>query len=179
MVWEKRIGILLRERQGTVAIAESCTGGKVSDRLTNVPGSSDYVEGGILSYSPRAKVDHLFISPTVLKRFGAVSPQVAKRMAEGVRKAFHTTFGLSTTGVAGPGGGSPRTPVGLVFMALSDGKRCVLRRECFRGNRGQIKRQAAEKCLRFFHDALKKNELSKRKRRTGSHRAKPGTPQAA
>ena len=151
---EKEIGTLLRKRGWTLSVAESCTGGLVSHRITNVPGSSVYFEGGVVSYSNRAKAAHLRIPQVYLQKHGAVSSQVARKMAEGVRKAFRTTFGLSTTGVAGPTGGTKRAPVGLVFMALSDGKRSRVKKERFRGTRLQIKQQATQRCLEFFKEFL-------------------------
>ncbi|HSB04515.1 MAG TPA: nicotinamide-nucleotide amidohydrolase family protein, partial [Thermodesulfobacteriota bacterium] len=99
---ERAIGDLLREMGRTLSVAESCTGGRVSDRITDIAGSSDYFEGGIVSYSNKAKAQHLGIPLKYIEKYGAVSPQVAEKMAEGVRQAFHTTCGLSTTGVAGP-----------------------------------------------------------------------------
>ncbi len=151
MKLEKRIGDLLREKGWTLSVAESCTGGLVSHRITNVSGSSGYFEGGVVSYSTRAKAAHLRIPPAYLQKYGAVSSQVARKMAEGVRKAFRTDFGLSTTGVAGPTGGTKRTPVGLVFMALSDGKRSWVKKELFRGTRLQVKQQASQRCLEFLY----------------------------
>ena len=123
MKLEKVIGDRLREKGWTLSIAESCTGGLVSHRITNVPGSSDYFEGSIVCYSNRAKVRHLHIPLKTLERFGPVSSEIAGRMSQGARKAFHTTFGLSTTGVAGPTGGTKKTPVGTVFIGFSNGKR--------------------------------------------------------
>jgi nicotinamide-nucleotide amidase len=151
---EKKIGALLRKQGWTLSVAESCTGGLVSHRLTNVSGSSDYFEGSVISYSNRAKSAHLQIPPGYLQKHGAVSSQVARKMAEGVRRAFRTTFGLSTTGVAGPGGGTKKTPVGLVFTAFSDGKRSRAKKEIFRGTRLQIKQQASQRCLEFLHEYL-------------------------
>jgi nicotinamide-nucleotide amidase len=149
---EKKIGDLLREPGWTLSAAESCTGGLVSDRITNVSGSSDYFKGGIVSYSNRAKAEHLSIPMKYIERYGAVSPQVARRMAQGVRKVFHTTFGLSTTGVAGPTGGTKKTPVGRVFIAVSNGKRTLVRRETFKGGRRAIKKEAAEKSLKLLYN---------------------------
>ena len=154
MKLEKRLGDLLREKGWTLAVAESCTGGLVSHRITNVSGSSDYFEGGVVSYSNRAKAVHLRIPPAFLDQHGAVSSQVAKKMAEGVRKTFRTTFGLSTTGVAGPTGGTKKTPVGLVFIGLSDGKRSRVKKEMFRGTRLEIKQQASQRCLELLHKHL-------------------------
>jgi nicotinamide-nucleotide amidase len=154
MKLEKAIGKLLREKGCTLSIAESCTGGLVSDRITNVSGSSDYFEGGMVTYSNKSKAKHLGISLDYIKRYGAVSPQVARRMAQGVRKAFSTTFGLSTTGVAGPTGGTKRAPVGRIFIGFANGRRTWVRREDLRGSRKEIKKKAAEKALQFFYETL-------------------------
>jgi nicotinamide-nucleotide amidase len=153
---EKKIGDLLRNRGWTLSIAESCTGGWVSNRITNVSGSSDYFEGGVVSYSNRAKAAHLSIPEKVIERYGAVSPQVARRMAQEVRNLFHTTFGLSTTGVAGPTGGTKKTPVGRVFIAVSDGKRTLVRKETIKGSRRTIKNEAAEKSLELLYTYILK-----------------------
>ena len=151
---EKAIGHLLRKQGWTLSVAESCTGGLVSDRVTDIPGSSKYFQGGIVSYSNRGKSDHLFISLNYIERHGAVSSQVAGRMAEGVRKTFHTTFGLSTTGLAGPTGVTKKTPVGRVFISISDGKRTLVEKETFKGSRRAIKRAAAERSLQLLYDFL-------------------------
>lgn len=154
MKLEKVIGDRLRERGWTLSIAESCTGGLICDRITNVSGSSDYFEGGMVTYSNESKAEHLGIPLNYIKRYGAVSSQVATRMAQGVRKAFNTTFGLSTTGVAGPTGGTKRAPIGRVFIGFADGKRTWVMREDLKGNRREIKRKAAEKALQFFYETL-------------------------
>jgi nicotinamide-nucleotide amidase len=154
MKLEKKIGDLLRSRKWTLSIAESCTGGLISDRITNISRSSDYFEGGLVSYTRRAKAEHLLIPLAYIEKVGVVSPQVAGRMAQGVRKVFHTTFGLSTTGVAGPTGGTKKTPVGRVFIAVSDGKRTRVSEETFKGTRRTIKKEAAERSLRLLFDCL-------------------------
>lgn len=156
MKMEKAIGELLRKRGWTLSVAESCTGGLVSHRLTNISGSSDYFEGGVVSYSRRAKSKQLGIPLKFIERHGAVSSQVAKKMAQGVREAFRTSVGLSTTGIAGPTGGTKRAPVGLVFIALADGTKSVARKERLSGSRLEIKRQAVDRCLRFLHEQLSK-----------------------
>jgi nicotinamide-nucleotide amidase len=151
---EKAIGDRLRKKGWTLAIAESCTGGLISDRITNVSGSSDYFEGGMVTYSNESKAGHLGIPLDYIKKYGAVSPQVAKKMAQGVRKAFSTTFGLSTTGVAGPTGGTKRSPIGRVFIGLTNGKRTWVRKEDFKGTRRQIKEKATKKALKVFYEIL-------------------------
>ena len=126
---EKLIGDLLRKRGWTLSIAESCTGGLVCDRITDVSGSSDYFMGGMVNYSNESKSKHLGVPSNDIKKYGAVSPQVARKMAQGVRKTFNTTFGLSTTGVAGPTGGTKRSPVGRVFIGLAAGRKVWVKKE--------------------------------------------------
>jgi nicotinamide-nucleotide amidase len=154
MELEKTIGNLLREKGWTLSIAESCTGGLICDRITNVPGSSDYFMGGMVTYSNESKAEHLGIPLGFIKKYGAVSQQVARKMAQGVRKAFHTTFGLSTTGVAGPTGGTKRSPIGRVFIGISDGKRTWVKKEDLKGGRREIKKKATEEALQFFYERL-------------------------
>lgn len=151
---EKSIGDLLREKGWTLSIAESCTGGLVCDRITDVSGSSDYFMGGMVNYSNESKAKHLGIPLDYIRKHGAVSPQVAKKMAQGVRKTFDTTFGLSTTGVAGPTGGTKRSPVGRVFIGLAAGKKGSVKKLDLKGNRREIKRKATEKGLQFFYEKL-------------------------
>ena len=164
MKLEKAIGNRLREKGWTLSIAESCTGGLVCDRITNVSGSSDYFMGGMVTYSNESKAEHLGIPSAIIKRYGAVSPQVARRMAQGVRKAFNTTFGLSTTGVAGPTGGTKRAPVGRVFIAISDGKRDFVKKLDLKGTRREIKEQATNKCLEFYYAYMTKPHRIKKTR---------------
>jgi nicotinamide-nucleotide amidase len=154
MKLEKTIGDHLRNKGWTLAVAESCTGGLISDRITNVSGSSDYFMGGMVNYSNESKAKHLGIPLGYIRKYGAVSPQVAKKMAQGVRKAFNTTFGLSTTGVAGPTGGTKRAPIGRVFIGVTNGRRTWVRKETFEGSRGEIKRKATERILKFFYEIL-------------------------
>ena len=145
MKLEKVIGTLLRKRKWTLSVSESCTGGLICDRITNVSGSSDYFMGGMVNYSNESKSKHLGVPSNDIKKYGAVSPQVARKMAQGVRKAFGTTFGLSTTGVAGPTGGTKRAPIGRVFIGLASGRRTWLKKLELKGSRRQIKKEAAEK----------------------------------
>ncbi|MGQ9646474.1 MAG: CinA family protein [Thermodesulfobacteriota bacterium] len=157
---EKTIGNLLRQKGWTLSIAESCTGGLVCDRITDVSGSSDYFMGGMVTYSNESKAEHLGIPMNYIKRYGAVSPQVAKRMAQGVRKTFHTTFGLSTTGVAGPTGGTKRSPLGRVFIALTDGRRTWVKKLDLKGSRREIKKETAQEVLQFLQERLMRSRPS-------------------
>jgi nicotinamide-nucleotide amidase len=114
------VGALLRERGRTLAVAESCTGGLVAGKLTDVPGASSYFLGGVVAYANAAKVSLLGVPEPLLAAHGAVSEPVARAMAEGVRQRFGADLGLATTGISGPEGGSPEKPVGLVHLALAD-----------------------------------------------------------
>ena len=113
------VGQLLKRRGLTVAAAESCTGGLVSHRITNVPGSSAYYQGSVTSYSNEIKERVLHVKHDTLERHGAVSEQAAREMAQGVRDGLHADVGLAVTGIAGPGGGTPEKPVGLAYVALA------------------------------------------------------------
>jgi nicotinamide-nucleotide amidase len=158
MKLEKVIGDLLRQNDWTLSIAESCTGGLICDRITNISGSSDYFMGGMVTYSNESKAKHLGIPLHYIREHGAVSPQVARRMAQGVRKGFNTTFGLSTTGVAGPTGGTKRSPIGRVFIGLTVGRKVWVKKLDLRGTRGKIKEEAAENALQFFYETLTKSK---------------------
>jgi PncC family amidohydrolase len=127
----------------TVATAESCTGGLVADTLTDVPGSSGYVLGGIVAYADRIKAALLGVDPELIAARGAVSAHVAKAMALGARERFGTTFGLAVTGIAGPGGGSATKPVGLTFIAVATPARVDIRRHTWTGDRIANKQASA------------------------------------
>jgi PncC family amidohydrolase len=163
MKLEKVVGDYLKERGLTLSIAESCTGGLICDRITNISGSSDYFMGGMVTYSNESKAEHLGIPLNYIKRYGAVSQQVARRMAQGVRKAFHTAFGLSTTGVAGPTGGTKRSPIGRVFIGIYDGKRTWVKKLDLKGSRREIKKEATEEALQFFYERMNRQEVTKKK----------------
>jgi nicotinamide-nucleotide amidase len=154
MKLEKLLGDHLRNKGWTLAVAESCTGGLICDRITNISGSSDYFQGGMVTYSNESKGKHLGIPLDYINRYGAVSPQVARKMAQGVRKAFNTTFGLSATGVAGPTGGTKRSPIGRVFIGVADGRRTWVRKLDLKGSRREIKKKAAERSLEFLYKIL-------------------------
>lgn len=116
----RQLGELLRKRRWMAATAESCTGGLLGHALTSLSGSSDYFQGGIIAYSNALKRDLLGVSPELLETVGAVSSQVALAMARGVRRACSADVGISTTGIAGPTGGTPAKPVGTVYIAYAD-----------------------------------------------------------
>lgn len=137
------LGKIMKGKNLTISTAESCTGGLIGDLITRVPGSSKYYIGGIIAYSNDVKVKILGCSQETLKKFGAVSEQIAAQMAEGVRKVIETDIGISTTGIAGPSGGTPHKPVGLVYIGFSDGRKTKVIRKIFKGSREEIKHQSA------------------------------------
>lgn len=144
---EQVIGYLLTMKNLSLSVAESCTGGLISDRITNVPGSSKYFKGGVISYSNELKQSGLKVSSKTLKKYGAVSSQAAAEMAEGVRKSCKTDIGVSATGIAGPTGGSEEKPVGLIYLALSTKGGVQEEEHRFSGERRQIKEYSAQAAL--------------------------------
>jgi nicotinamide-nucleotide amidase len=116
---QKVVGILLKGKEKTLATAESCTGGYLAHLITSVPGSSNYYQGSVISYANEIKINELNVSPETLKTVGAVSEDCVKQMAEGVRKKLNTDYAISTSGIAGPDGGSAEKPIGTVWIAVS------------------------------------------------------------
>ena len=142
------VGEMLRERRLTIAAAESCTGGLLLERLTDVPGSSDYVAGGIVAYTNELKTTLLGVDAALIERHGAVSEPVAAEMAEGMRVRSGASTSIAITGVAGPGGGSPSKPVGTVIIAvLVEGKPLSVRTHSFPGGREHVRFQATQAAL--------------------------------
>ena len=154
---EKQVGELLRARGETLAVAESCTGGKVGDMITNVPGSSDYFLGGVISYSNDAKVRVLGVKESTIKAKGAVSEEVALQMAAGARKKLRSTYGIGITGIAGPNSGTSAKPVGLVYIAVSSAEDSLVERVVFKGTRTEVKLQAANFSLKLLQDFMEKH----------------------
>jgi nicotinamide-nucleotide amidase len=148
------VGALLRERRLTLALAESCTGGLLAARLTSIAGASDFLERGYVTYANQAKVELLGVDPALIETHGAVSEEVARAMAEGVRRAAHTDLGVAITGIAGPGGATPDKPVGLVFLALSGSVGDRVRRVQFPGDRERVRGQAVQAALEMVRRAL-------------------------
>ena len=144
---ETRIGKLLFQKKLTLSLAESCTGGLIGHRLTNVPGSSEYFMGGIVSYAYSAKVNLLGVSWDTLKQHGAVSAEVVREMALGARRAFNTDIGLAVSCIAGPGGATPNKPVGTSWCGISFGEVDRQYHFLLEGSRLQVKEQLAQKAL--------------------------------
>lgn len=151
---ETRIGKLLFQKKLTLSLAESCTGGLIGHRLTNVPGSSEYFMGGIVSYAYSAKVNLLGVSWDTLKQHGAVSAEIVREMALGARKAFNTDIGLAVSCIAGPGGATPNKPVGTSWCGISFGELDRQYHFLLEGNRLQVKEQLAQKALETLLNLL-------------------------
>ena len=150
----QEVGQLLLQKQYTVACAESCTGGLVSSRLTDISGSSQYVMGGVVAYTNEVKISHLGVAPETLAAYGAVSPETAGEMSAGIRRAIHTDLGIGITGIAGPGGGSAKKPVGLVYLSLTTPTGTITQGCNFQGTRTEIKWQSSEKALTMLKEYL-------------------------
>lgn len=151
---EQEIGELLRQKGLTLGAVESATGGLISHRITNVPGSSDYYKGSITSYSNEAKMKLVGVKADTLKKYGAVSRQVAEEMADGGRKALNVDICIADTGIAGPGGATTEKPVGLFYLGLAHKSGILTQKHIFPGNREQNKQSAAESALRWLKDFL-------------------------
>ncbi|MBI5194613.1 MAG: CinA family protein [Nitrospirae bacterium] len=157
---EEVIGILLKQRGWKISTAESCTGGLVAHRITNVSGSSDYFDSGVITYSNESKIELLKVPEEIIKTHGAVSGQTAVAMAEGIRRLRGTDIGVGITGIAGPTGGSEVKPVGLVYIALS-ASGCVECKEfLFTGDRGEIKLKTSEAALDMIRRFLENDTIA-------------------
>jgi nicotinamide-nucleotide amidase len=151
---EEVVGGLLAARKWRVAVAESCTGGLITSRLTDVPGSSRYVDRGVVSYSNTAKTDLLHVPEGLITEHGAVSEPVALAMATGIRELSRADVGIGVTGIAGPDGGTPQKPVGTVSLAVVTGSGSRTRTSRFMGEREQVKFQASQAALDMLRHLL-------------------------
>ncbi len=151
---EKEIGDLLRHRGLTLGVVESATGGLISHLITGVPGSSDYFKGSVTAYSNEIKHRLIGVKLSTLKKYGAVSPQVAEEMASGGRKALGVDICISDTGIAGPGGATPGKPVGLFYIGLATKDDVFHRKLELHGNRDENKLGAASASLTWLEEYL-------------------------
>ena len=154
MSLEQEIGALLLDKGLTLGVVESATGGLISHRITNVPGSSDYYKGSVTAYSNEVKSGVVGVSQDTLIQYGAVSPQVAEELAEGGKLLLGADICIADTGIAGPGGATAEKAVGLFYLGLSHGERTYSRQHQFRGDREQNKQSAAEEALSWLKEYL-------------------------
>lgn len=151
---EEIIGKILTEKKLSLAVAESCTGGLIADRITNVSGSSNYFERGIISYSNESKIQELDVAESLIQQHGAVSKEVAEAMAMGIRKKSNTDIGISTTGIAGPTGATADKPLGLVWIGYADAETTVAMKFIFNGERRIVKERASQAALELLRRKL-------------------------
>ncbi len=148
------VGVMLVDRGMTVSLAESCTGGQVMKYLSDVPGSSRYLAGGIVSYSNDLKINLLGIPRAIIDQYGAVSEQTARLMAEGIKNITGTYLGVGITGIAGPGGGTEEKPTGLVYIAVAGETKTNCQRYIFPGQRGEVRSSATSAALDMLRQYL-------------------------
>ena len=148
---------LLSKRKETIAIAESCTGGLLANRITNIPGASEIFLAGYITYANQAKIDILKVDSQLIEKQGAVSEPVAKAMAEGARKRASSTYALSTTGIAGPTGGSAGKPAGTVFVGLAAPDKTVVMKFFFPNDRETFKQQTSQAAFDLLRTTLLKS----------------------
>jgi nicotinamide-nucleotide amidase len=151
---EERVGQLLLQNKQTLALAESCTGGLISHRITSVPGSSAYYYGGAVSYADEAKTNFLGVAAATLEKYGAVSEQTALEMARGIRERTAASIALSVTGIAGPSGARPGKPVGTVWMSIAQADRQQARLFHFHGERDRVIFGASQAALNWLRTTL-------------------------
>jgi PncC family amidohydrolase len=154
MSLEEAIGDLLRQKGLMLGVVESATGGLISHRITDVPGSSDYYKGSVTAYSNEVKSGVVGVSEDTLMQYGAVSPQVAEELAEGGKMLLGADICIADTGIAGPGGATAEKGVGLFYLGLSHGEMTYSRKHQFRGNREQNKQSAALAALSWLKEYL-------------------------
>lgn len=159
MSLEDKILQELTNKNKTLAVAESCSGGLLGHRLTNIPGSSHYFLGGVIVYANTSKTKLLCVSESLIKHHGAVSCAVAKKMAQNVRKILKSDFGISITGIAGPGGGTKTKPTGLTYIAIANRQETLCQEFHFTGSRLTIKKKATRSALNLFLKLLNRKSL--------------------
>lgn len=152
---EEVVGMFLVMKRKTVAVAESCTGGFLSERLTRTPGSSNFFAGGAVCYSNELKTKLAGVPPSLIETHGAVSKPTAQALAEGIRNRAAASLGVGITGIAGPGGGTPEKPVGLVYIALADERGTEVREFRFPGSRERIRQWASQAALEMIRRRLR------------------------
>lgn len=139
----------------SISVCESCTGGMLGAAITGIPGSSRYFTGGIIAYSDAAKKNIVGVRRSTLERYGAVSAQTAREMARGVKIRLKTDIGVAITGVAGPGGGTAKKPVGLVYIAVAFGKRTRAERFVLAGRRQTVRRTSVDKAFGMIKEIIR------------------------
>ena len=156
MVSEERLSSLMKGRGLTLSLAESCTGGMISSRITDIPGSSAFFLGSVVSYAYASKMSLLKVRPETLERCGAVSAEAAEEMSAGAADAFRSDVSAAVTGIAGPSGGSKDKPVGLVFISVRYGNKVTTTRNVFKGSREEIRAAASDAVIAAIMKAVER-----------------------
>lgn len=146
-------GSLIKKKL-SLSVCESCTGGMLGTLITSEPGSSKYFCGGVIAYSDEVKQRVVGVRQATLRKYGAVSAEVAREMAQGVLKRFRANISISITGIAGPTGGTKKKPVGLVYLCVATRQHVSVENRVFKGSRNQIRREACDKALRLLKRVL-------------------------
>ncbi|MCY7374930.1 MAG: competence/damage-inducible protein A [Pyrinomonadaceae bacterium] len=157
---EEIVGKLLCENKKTVAVAESCTGGLIGGRLTDIPGASTYFMQGVIAYANEAKIKTLNVAPEIIEKYGAVSAEVAEAMAKGMRELANTDYAISVTGIAGPDGGSEEKPVGTVFIGYADDAQTKSFKTILPGDRYLIRWRASQTALDYLRRQILKTQTT-------------------
>ena len=152
----KTISMKLKKRNISIATAESCTGGLLANLLTNISGSSEYFDRGVVTYSNISKIELLGVSQEIIQKYGAVSKETASAMAIGIKERSNVDIGISTTGIAGPTGGTKEKPIGLVYIGISTPKETKVKRFIFTKNRLQNKEQTCYEALKILLETISK-----------------------
>ncbi|MEA1926779.1 MAG: CinA family protein [Candidatus Auribacterota bacterium] len=150
----QQLADICRRKSWPLAVAESCTGGMLGDMITSLPGSSGFFLGGVIAYSDQVKLNLLKIPEGLLKKNGAVSPEVALSMSRGIKELLGASIGVAITGIAGPGGGSQKKPVGLVFISVITPESEIVERFNFSGNRREIKTSATKAAIELLFNIV-------------------------
>ncbi len=159
---EEEIGKFFKQKGLTISVAESCTGGLIQKLITDVPGSSEYFLGGAVAYSNLLKQKLLNVSPQTLITYGAVSCETAREMARGIKELTGTNIGISTTGIAGPAGGTSEKPVGLVYIGLCTKETLTAHKFLFKGTRQEIREQATNKAFELIKEIIERKNFQKK-----------------
>ncbi|MDD5530635.1 MAG: CinA family protein [bacterium] len=152
----KELARILKEKKLTISVVESCTGGLIQKLITDTAGSSEYFLGGVVAYSNKLKEKLIGVKHTTLLKYGAVSKETSVELANGITKITGSNIGISTTGIAGPGGGTKDKPVGLIYIGIRIGKKTTSYKYIFKGTREQIRKQTAEEGLKKVIEIVKK-----------------------
>ena len=160
MIKERNCADLLIEKKLKITVAESCTGGLISTKLTSIPGSSEYFDRGFVTYSNEAKITQLNVQRELINNFGAVSEETATAMAKGALENSHADIAVSVTGIAGPSGGTPEKPVGTVFIAIASDGSVSCKQYVFSGDRTSIREETSEQAMHDLCQVIRSGKIS-------------------